>query len=277
LNNGANIDALDIDHESTPAQWMVRDRQEVARHLIARGCRTDILMAAALGELELVRKHLDADSGSIRMSVCEEYFPKQNPRAGGGIYIWTLGQHKTPHMVAREFGHEDIFRLLMDRSPEELKLAQACELGEEATFHALLARRPNLLQSLSESDCRKLANAAQNNNTQAVRLMLEAGWPVGARGQHGATALHWAAFHGNAEMVEIILRHRPPLEMLDTDFNGTPLGWAVHGSEHGWNCQNGEYPATVEALLRAGASLPEKIKGTEPVKAILRRCGLNQS
>src|SRR5436190_11439127 len=26
LDNGANIDALDIDHESTPAQWMLRDR-----------------------------------------------------------------------------------------------------------------------------------------------------------------------------------------------------------------------------------------------------------
>ena len=35
----ADMDALDIDHESTPAQWMVRDRPQVARHLVARGCR----------------------------------------------------------------------------------------------------------------------------------------------------------------------------------------------------------------------------------------------
>jgi Ankyrin repeat len=53
LENGANIDARDEDHESTPAQYMLRvqqkrhyprDRQEVARYLVSHGCRTDILM-----------------------------------------------------------------------------------------------------------------------------------------------------------------------------------------------------------------------------------------
>ena len=53
LDHGAEIDALDVDHESTAAQYMVRDRQDVARYLIQRGCRTDILMAAALGDIEL--------------------------------------------------------------------------------------------------------------------------------------------------------------------------------------------------------------------------------
>ena len=138
LKHGAQIDALDIDHESTPAQYMVRDRQPIARYLVARGCRTDLLMAAALGDLELARRHLDQDPGCLHMSVSSEYFPKKNPHAGGTIYIWTLGQHKTPHMVAREFGHEEVFRLLMDRSPEPLKLSQACELGEEELFNQLL-------------------------------------------------------------------------------------------------------------------------------------------
>jgi len=41
-----------VDHESTPAQYMLRvqqkrrnprNRQEVARYLVSRGCRTDIL------------------------------------------------------------------------------------------------------------------------------------------------------------------------------------------------------------------------------------------
>ncbi len=59
LANGADIDARDVDHESTPAQYMLRveqkrhyprDRQDVARYLVSRGCRTDILMAAALGD-----------------------------------------------------------------------------------------------------------------------------------------------------------------------------------------------------------------------------------
>ena len=276
LDHGANIDALDIDHESTPAQYMIRDRQEIARHLVARGCKTDILMAAALGDIELVRKQLDADPKCIRTSVSEEYFPKQNPRAGGSIYIWTLGHHKTAHMIAREFGHEDVYRFLMERSPEELKLAQAAELGDEATFKALLTSRPDLTRTLSEDERRKVVNAAQNNNTNAVRMMLEAGWPVDARGQHGGTPLHWAGFHGNAEMAKIILRYNPPLEWKDKDFDAPPLGWAIHGSEHGWYCKTGNYAGTVEVLLEAGAKPPKKLEGTEAVKTILRRFGAKE-
>src|SRR5882672_2219871 len=34
LDRGARIDALDVDHESTAAQWMIRERQEVAKFLV---------------------------------------------------------------------------------------------------------------------------------------------------------------------------------------------------------------------------------------------------
>jgi hypothetical protein len=44
-------------------------------------------MAAALGDVNLVRRHLDADPGCIRMKVSEEWFPKKDQRAGGTIYI----------------------------------------------------------------------------------------------------------------------------------------------------------------------------------------------
>jgi len=86
LAHGAEIDARDIDHESTPAQYAIRERQDVARYLVSRGCWTDILMAAALGDRALVEKHLAADPQAIRKSVSDEYFPKRNPRAGGTIY-----------------------------------------------------------------------------------------------------------------------------------------------------------------------------------------------
>ena len=71
-------------------------------------------MAAALGDLPLVRRHLEADPDSIRMRVSEEYFPKQDARSGGTIYIWVFGWHRTAHLVARDFGHEDMFQFLME-------------------------------------------------------------------------------------------------------------------------------------------------------------------
>ena len=276
LDRGAQIDARDIDHESTPAQYLVRDHPDVARFLVDRGCQTDILMASALGNLELVGNHLGANPDCIRTSVCEQYFPKRNPRAGGTIYIWTLGANKTAHLVAREFGHEDVVRLLMDRSPEDLKLSLACELGDEDAFRAMLARQPDLVRTMAEDVRRKLADAAQNNNARAVRLMLEAGWPVDVRGQHRATALHWAGFHGNAEMVREVLRHRPPVDIKGDDFDSTPLGWAIYGSLNGWNPNTGDYAATVEALLQAGATPPtltDDLKASDAVREVLRRYG----
>ena len=88
-------------------------------------------------------------------------------------------------------------------------------------------------------------------------------------------ALHWAAFHGNAEMTKVILRHNPPLEVTDLDHHSTPLGWAIYGSMHGWHRQTGDYAATVEALLRAGAKPPGKLDGTEAVRTVLRQHGVS--
>jgi len=277
LDNGADIDALDVDHESMPAQYMLRvqqkrhypqDRQDVARYLVSRGCKTDILMAA-LGDADLARHHLDSDPACIRTSVSEEWFPKQDPRAGGTIYMWTLGANHTSHVIAREFGHEDVFQLLMERTPEELKLALACDLGDEAVFQEFLARNPGTAKALSEAEKQKLPSAAHSNNAKAVRLMLEAGWPVDTAGEMGATALHWAGFNGNAEMIREILRFHPQLELKSRDYEGTALSWALFASGSGWHRDTGDFVDTVKALLDAGATLPLHAEKLEPSDAVL--------
>jgi hypothetical protein len=135
-------------------------------------------MASALGDLELVRRHLDSDPACIRTRVSDTYFPKQNPQSRGTIYIYQSGRGRTPHQVARDFGHEKVFQLLMRHSPEEAKFELACDVGDEEMFRAFLASRPNWIATLSDADRRRLTDAAENNNTDAVRLMLAAGWPV---------------------------------------------------------------------------------------------------
>jgi len=274
IDRGADIDAIDVDHESTASQWLVRDHQPVARHLVSRGGRTDVLMASAFGDAALVKRLLDDDPEVIRTTVSDRHFPMRGPLAAGTIYNWTLGWYKGPHEIAREFGHEDVVRLLLERSPEDVKLAAACELGDEALVTRLAAERPGLARKVRPEDRRKIADAARNNKTTAVRLMLEAGWPPDARGQHNATPLHWAAFHGNAEMARILVAQNAPLDVKDGDHDGTPLHWAIYGSEHGWHCKSGDYPATAEVLLAAGAEPPQLDTlraGTAAVREVLRR------
>ena len=274
LDHGANIDAKDIDHESTPAQYLIRDRPEVARFLLTRGCKSDILMASALGAIERVRRYLDDDPSSIRTRVSKDYFPMQDARAGGSIYIWTLGDGKSPHVLAREFGHDDVYRLLMERSTEEQQLAQACEVGDEQVFSTLLARRPDLATTLARLESRRLVDAAERNNATAVRLMLNAGWPLDARGSLDATALHFAAWMGNTEIVRELLEHDAPLELRGDQFNMTPLGWAIHGSKNSWRQKEGDFPGVVGLLLDAGATAPKvtpDLEASEAVRTLLRK------
>lgn len=161
----------------------------------------------------------------------------------------------------------------MEHSPEDVKLSQACQLGDENLFRAMLASRPNMTKTLSDEERRQVADAAQSNNTGAVRLMLAAGWPVDARGEYHMTPLQWASWHGNAEMVHKILSHHPQLE-LSCDHGITALGSALHGSMNGWHRDTGDYVATVEALLAAGAKAPkvtDDLEASESVRKLLHQ------
>ena len=273
LDHGADIDARDVDHESTPAQYMLDDRPEVARYLVDRGCRTDILLASAVGDIDRVRSLLGADAECVRVRGNEKFFPMDNKRAGGIIYQWTLGPDASPFQAAAKFGHQDVIRLLMDRSPAQERLIACCWMHDGAAVAELVARNPGLVDGLSEADRTEIASAARNNDAEAVRLMLEAGLPVNARGQHGGTPLHWAAYHGNLGMVQALLPYGPSLEDANNDFQSKPLGWATHGSEQGWHRGTGDYAGVVEALLGAGAKVFETAQGTEPVKEVQRRFG----
>jgi ankyrin repeat protein len=274
LDHGADIEARDIDHESTPAQWMLRERDEIARHLIRRGCKTDILMATALGDIELVKRHLQADPECIRMRVSDEYFPMIGPRSGGTIYQWKLEWYVSAVQVAKFLGHKEIFDLLMEQSPAEEKLLNACWLHDEAMVKELLAQQPKLSTTLTAAGRRHVAHATRNNDTIAARLMVSAGLPVHVFSQHHASSLHWAAFHGNAELALLFINHHAALENSDNEFKGTPLNWATYGSRNAWHPELGNYPATVEVLLAAGARLPREISGTEAVQEVLRRHGM---
>ncbi|HVZ17843.1 MAG TPA: ankyrin repeat domain-containing protein, partial [Terriglobales bacterium] len=69
LDAGADIDAQDIDHESTALQYMVAIkpyRHEVAKYLLSRGAKADIIAASALGELALVEQILNDDPELVR-------------------------------------------------------------------------------------------------------------------------------------------------------------------------------------------------------------------
>jgi ankyrin repeat protein len=259
VEHGAEIDALDDDHDSTAAQHLIGDHPDVAGFLVAKGARSDLLLAAALGDVVLVRNHLDADPGSIAMRVDQDWFPMIDTAANGGhIYQWTLGFHVSAFDIARKRGHAQVVDLLLQRAGPLDRLLDALWCGDDARADALLAADPHLVDRAPEAALRQVAHAARNNNTAAAGAMLRRGFPVTALSQHGATPLHWAAFHGNPVMLEDVLRHDPPIDVQDRQFHGTPMDWAIHGALNPWRgistMRHGE---CARLLLDAGAQVDE--------------------
>jgi ankyrin repeat protein len=259
LEHGADIDARDIDHESTAAQYMVSAspaRHDTARFLIARGAQTDILMASAVGDLALVERIVNDDPDTIKTTVSERSFPKRDPKSGGCIYIYCFGITKTPHVIAHQFGHTAVFEFLMQRSAPWLRLTQAAEIGDVARVDEIVRHHPTLFARLNPLAARRIVGAAVRSNAQAVELLLDRGWPADAALENKQTALHYAAFHGNLAMVRALLAHHAPVNVFETVHGGSPLAWALYGSLHGWVRDIGDYPGVVQALLSAGAEIP---------------------
>jgi ankyrin repeat protein len=273
LDHGAEIDARDDDHDSTPAQHLVGDHREVAGFLVAQGARSDLLLAAALGDVALVRRHLDADPGAIAVRVDQDWFAMIDTADNGGhIYQWTLGFHVSAFDVARERGHAEVLDLLLERAGPLDRLLDALWCGDDARAEAILAADPHLVAHAPPRALHQVADAARNNNLAAVRAMLRCGFPVAATSQHGATPLHWAAFHGNADMVEEVLRCDPPIAARDRQYQGTAMDWLIHGALAPWGFSTGRHGECAHLLLRAGlgvdeASLPT---GDDALDRVLR-------
>ena len=231
-------------------------------------------MASAIGDLALVERILNHDPETIRTTVSERYFPKHDPKSGGSIYIFGFGWTKSPHMVAHQFEHPEVFALLIQRSPNWLRLINAAEVGDEAYFQRILIDHPQLFLKLSTNASRRIIGVALRNNTRAVHQLLSAGWPAGAAMENGQTALHLAAWHGNVEMVRDLITHNAPINVFETEHGGSPLAWALHGSLNSWEREKGDYLGVTRALLIAGAAIPKPespLEAAEEVLAIIEQ------
>jgi len=86
----------------------------------------------------------------------------------------------------------------------------------------------------------RLADAAKNQDRDAVRALLQQHADVNASQGDGATALHWAAYWDDAVMADMLLRARANVNAAN-ELGVTPLALASSG-------------AMVDQLLKAGAN-----------------------
>jgi hypothetical protein len=266
VDAGADIDARDVDHEGTAAQFRILD-EPILRRLIERGATPDIFTAVILDDAELIARILADDPGAISRRTLELGNPWIPQAPGSHIYTYTIG-NVLPHQVASDHSRDAAYRHLWEQSPPGLRLAMAAWKGDRDATLGLVADNPGLVASLSQCELRMLPDAAWQHKTETVKLLLELGIGPNIRGGEESVAIDRAAFHGFDDVIEAILPYNPDLAVRNA-YGGTPLGACIYGSLHGWR-NDGNYPRSVRLLLEAGATPPEQVSGSPGVQAVLR-------
>ena len=78
------------------------------------------------------------------------------------------------------------------------------------------------------SDLANLIEAIQQERPDRVRAILDADSElVNQRDESGATPLHYAAFNGQRQMVQLLLERGANINSTDDKFGATPTGWAI--------------------------------------------------
>jgi ankyrin repeat protein len=196
---------------------------------------------------------------------------------------------RTPYQQAVRTGQGEVADLLARHGASTAlssadQFLAACRRADRSAATALIAVRPDLADRLTAEDHRVLIDAADHGDTEAVRLMLDLGFPPGARSEQddGATALHLAGGAGSTGTVRLLLERGADIEARDTTWDSTPLEWAIVGSGMRLGHDpDPDWSATVGILLDAGAATsgivlsPDDPKPPSPeVAALLRTRGI---
>src|SRR3954469_4338668 len=132
----------------------------------------------------------------------------------------------SPLQTALVFGMTDAAKVLVRRGAR-IDLPSAAGLGLAADAARLLPAAD------AEARHRALSLAAQHGHVDVVGLLLDAGEDPNRNNLEGnhahSTPLHQAVIGGHEAVVRLLVKRGARLDIRDTIWQGTPLGWAKYG------------------------------------------------
>lgn len=130
-------------------------------------------------------------------------------------------------LTALAFGYRDTAEALAKRGGALNDVAAAAGLGRVKETERLLPEADSERRQIA------LALAAQHGHTKVVQLLLDAGADPGRHNPDGyhshSTPLHQAVWANHEDVVRLLVERGARLDIQDTIYRATPLGWAIYG------------------------------------------------
>ena len=253
LAHGADPNGEGDMHELGILGWAVcfdyAFHRDVAEVLLAHGARHTIFTAVAMGDSEAIRWIVQRSRGELdramdrtnhrRRPLHLAVVKKQpaslatllelgaDPDATDAAGLTALDQ-------AALAGERELAGQLIDAGAR-IGLPAAIALEREDDIERLLGEEPDALRP-GQRWARLIIRAAERAPGRVIETLIRHGASVHVRDDartaidqtHGFTALHAAAWTGNAEAVRALLRHGADPTVREDKYWGTPAGWADH-------------------------------------------------
>jgi hypothetical protein len=148
------------------------------------------------------------------------------------------------------------------RRGARLDLEAAGGVGRLEVVKAFFDTNGALKDNATEAQMRSAFKwACQYGRTAVVEFLLQRGLDA-SEIHRGECALHCAAYGGHADIIRLLLKGRPPVDVKDKTFDATPLGWGLHGwNESAPGLKREGYYEVVTLLVAAGATVYPKWLG----------------
>jgi ankyrin repeat protein len=198
---------------------------EITRMLLEAGAEVDALADMYGGQCTtlsmLVSSTPPAEAG-VQVALVDTLLD-----FGASVEASGTGEWTSPLMTALAFGFRDAAEALVRRGARVDNLAAAAGLGRVGDVRRLLTT------AAPTERHRAMALAAQHGHADVVRLLLDSGEDpnrYNPKGNHGhSTPLHQAVWSGHDVVVRLLVERGARLDIKDTMYEGTALGWAVFG------------------------------------------------
>jgi len=174
-------------------------------------------------------------------------------------------------------GHSVIAGCLANGQPKAAEFFANLGASLDLESAAALGRLEIVQSSFDEAFKQQIESgflyACGYGRPQVVKFLLEKGTDPAFRNINGQTGLHWAAYGAHAEVVELLLQHRSPIDTKENNFQAQPLDVALYVWDTSPDeAQRDRCYGVVSLLAQAGAKLdPDHWRDTDDKPGILEK------